>query len=1138
MRSSMNSDQEELGQELDRCQRALAESEKKLALLFRHSPSATAVFDRDMRYIAYSQRWLMDYGLGERALEGLSHYEVFPELPEHWKAIHRRCLSGASDRCEEEPFRRPDGHIDWVRWEIHPWYDAEGTIGGIIIFSEIITQRKQAERHMNHFRTLLNHSNDAIEVLDALTLRFVDMNDTECRVLGYSREALLSLRLPDVVPVFNWERHNKILEKITETGTARFESVRKRKDGSTFPVEVSVKLVELEQSYLVCIVSDITQRKRSEQQLERHTRFYAALSQCNQAIVHLSDEMSLFRELCRIAVQFGGMKTAWIGLVKGDTQRIEPVASYGNETRFLQDMTISADRAGPYSVAPTAVAIREDRAYWCQDLLQDAATLPWREVILRAQWASSASLPLHREGRVVGAFILYSGEIEAFDELTRNLLVEMALDISFALDGFDREMRRKQAEEALQESEIRLRQTTEMSDIAIWEYDVQTDQMTRSANHDQLYGMSWQEVWHSATFLDATHPQDRERAKSTVFAAISPGGAESYAFDFRVIKPDQTIATLWVKGTIVKRDSEGRGLLVRGVLIDVTERRQMQDALLDSQGQLDLALHSAGMGVWRFDLSTNQRYFDARTCQLLGLDPATFSGTAQEFFATIHPEDRNSVAMNLARTIEQNEPYESDYRVIWKDGSIHYITSRGKLERDAQGQPWKINAILFEITEWKEAQKQINSLAFYDSLTELPNRRHLYERMQHALAVSARNGRRGAVLFIDLDNFKTINDTRGHSVGDILLKQVASRLNACVRQEDTVARIGGDEFVVMLENLSETISEAATQTRLIAEKILAALSRSYPITSYHFHCTCSVGISLFDGRLQSTDELLKQADIAMYQAKKSGRNTLRFFDVQMQEIVTARAALETELRSAIEQHQFELYYQVQVDQCARPIGAEALIRWKHPTRGLVSPLEFIPLLEETGMILPVGQWVLETACAQLKHWEAEERTRHLTLAVNLSAKDFLQPDFAEKVQAIVKDHEIVPERLKMELTESLLLEGVDNTIAIMNALNQVGIQFSLDDFGTGYSSLQYIKRLPLDQIKIDQSFVRDLASSSGDRVIVRTIIAMAQSMNLEVIAEGVETQEQLQLLLNKGCKHFQGYLFGRPLPIEAFEKAL
>jgi predicted signal transduction protein with EAL and GGDEF domain len=350
-----------------------------------------------------------------------------------------------------------------------------------------------------------------------------------------------------------------------------------------------------------------------------------------------------------------------------------------------------------------------------------------------------------------------------------------------------------------------------------------------------------------------------------------------------------------------------------------------------------------------------------------------------------------------------------------------------------------------------------------------------------------------------------------------------------------VARIGGDEFVVMLEDLSENESEAATQTESIAVKILAKLSRPYQIASHEYRSTCSIGIALFNDRVQGSDELLKQSDIAMYQAKKAGRNTLRFFDAQMQKIVTSRAILEGELRKALELKQFQLHYQIQVDSFMQPIGAEALIRWIHPVRGMVSPLEFIPLAEETGLIVPIGQWVLESACAQLMVWQQEEQTRELALAVNVSAREFLQTDFVKRVQDAVHNNGINPARLKLELTESLLLEDIEDTIAIMNTLNDMGVQFSLDDFGTGYSSLQYLKRLPLDQVKIDQSFVRDLAFDSGDRAIVRTIIAMATSLNLNVIAEGVETEEQLQFLLNKGCTHYQGYLFGKPVPIDQFK---
>ena len=440
--------------------------------------------------------------------------------------------------------------------------------------------------------------------------------------------------------------------------------------------------------------------------------------------------------------------------------------------------------------------------------------------------------------------------------------------------------------------------------------------------------------------------------------------------------------------------------------------------------------------------------------------------------------------------------------------------------------------------ERKSAEEEIQSLAFYDHLTGLPNRRLLLDRLRQALASSARNGREGALLFIDLDNFKTLNDTLGHDIGDLLLKQVAERLSACVREGDTVARLGGDEFVVIVEDLSEQDIDAAAQVEAIGEKIMLSLGRLYQLAAHEHHSTPSIGVTMFSDHERDVEELLKQADIAMYQAKKSGRNTLRFFDSNMQNVINARAELERDLRHAIEDQQFRLYYQVQVDSSLCPLGAEALIRWIHPLRGLISPLQFIPLAEEIGLILPIGQWVLEAACMQLKAWQASEYSRDLVLAINVSARQFRQSDFVAQVQAAVLRHEINPNRLKLELTESLLLENVEDTVSSMNALKKTGIQFSLDDFGTGYSSLQYLKRLPLDQLKIDQSFVRDLLSGSSDKAIVRTIIAMAQSLNLDVIAEGVEMEEQRLVLLSQGCLHFQGYLFGRPVPVEEFDALL
>lgn len=447
-------------------------------------------------------------------------------------------------------------------------------------------------------------------------------------------------------------------------------------------------------------------------------------------------------------------------------------------------------------------------------------------------------------------------------------------------------------------------------------------------------------------------------------------------------------------------------------------------------------------------------------------------------------------------------------------------------------------AVFADITQRKQTEQEIHQLAFFDTLTQLPNRRLLKDRLHQAMAVSHRSGEYGALLFLDLDHFKGINDTLGHAIGDLLLVEVARRLKIAVREGDTVARLGGDEFVVIFEGLNNQPDDAATQTEQTAEKIRRELSRPYWLSNYERHSTVSVGISLFHGHLESTEELLKHADIAMYQAKAAGRNTIRFYDPKMQAALNKRAAMEADLRHALSRQQFQLHYQIQVDSQRHPLGAEVLLRWEHPERGFVFPDQFIPLAEETGLIVPIGLWVLETACARLKAWQHGALTCDLTLAVNVSAKQFRQADFVDQVRRVLLESGAKPSHLKLELTESIVLEDVDDTISKMQALKLLGVEFSMDDFGTGHSSLSYLKRLPLDQIKIDQSFVRDITTDPNDAVIVNTIIAMTQSLGLSVIAEGVETEEQREFLENHGCHAFQGYLFSRPVPLGQFEKDL
>jgi diguanylate cyclase (GGDEF)-like protein/PAS domain S-box-containing protein len=438
-----------------------------------------------------------------------------------------------------------------------------------------------------------------------------------------------------------------------------------------------------------------------------------------------------------------------------------------------------------------------------------------------------------------------------------------------------------------------------------------------------------------------------------------------------------------------------------------------------------------------------------------------------------------------------------------------------------------------DISERKAAESKIMRLAFYDPLTGLPNRRLLMDRLRQVLTSSTRSGNEGALLFIDLDDFKTLNDTLGHDMGDLLLQQVAHRLTTCLREGDTVARLGGDEFVVVLKDLSERSVDAASQVKVIGEKILLTLNRPYCLASLEHHSTASVGATLFGEYRNNIEDLLKQADIAMYQAKADGRNALRFFDPNVQTAVKAHAALEADLRQGIKEEQFVLYYQPQMDRESL-VGAEALIRWQHPKRGLVSPLEFIPLAEEMGQILPLGSWVLETACIQMAAWAKQPNMAHLTMAVNVSARQFLQVDFAEEVLSVLKRTGADPEKLKLELTESMFLDNVQDVIAKMAVLNARGLRFSLDDFGTGYSSLAYLKHLPLSQLKIDRSFALHVLSDLKDATIARAIVTLGQGLGLTVIAEGIETEAQRMFFAKLGCHACQGYLFGRGMPANEF----
>jgi diguanylate cyclase (GGDEF)-like protein/PAS domain S-box-containing protein len=479
---------------------------------------------------------------------------------------------------------------------------------------------------------------------------------------------------------------------------------------------------------------------------------------------------------------------------------------------------------------------------------------------------------------------------------------------------------------------------------------------------------------------------------------------------------------------------------------------------------------------------------------------------------------------------------------IWdkrKNGEVYPKLLNIHVLRRADGSVYRHVAQFSDITEKKLKEELISWHANYDPLTGLPNRRLLNERLENILLTGKRNNHFGALMFLDMDKFKVLNDTLGHDYGDMLLIEVAKRLKSCVREMDTVVRLGGDEFVVLIAGITEFLEDAVFIVADVSEKIRKSLATPYQLNQYEYLSSPSIGVYLFDCNKDSADELLKRADMAMYQAKESGRNAVRFFDPKMQASVEERSAMESNLRIAIPEQQFLLHYQIQVNNKREPIGAEALIRWRHPQHGMVSPAIFIPFAEGSPLIIEIGYWVLNAACQQIATWSQNERTRNLVLAVNISAQQFKQSAFVDEVSIMIHKYGIDPSRLKLELTESVAAHDIESIVTKMNTLrNEIGVTLSLDDFGTGYSSLSYLKRLPLDQIKIDQSFVRDITTDESDAVMIKTIIGMAHNFGLNVIAEGVENEEQLAFLIQNGCMAYQGYLFSKPLSIEEFENLI
>jgi diguanylate cyclase (GGDEF)-like protein/PAS domain S-box-containing protein len=731
---------------------------------------------------------------------------------------------------------------------------------------------------------------------------------------------------------------------------------------------------------------DISARKEAEHRIRQLTALYATLSECNQAIVRCSSETELFPEMCRNVVQFGGMKMAWIGLLDEACRQIVPVASAGSGLEYLEGFRISADAADPQGLGPVGTAVREKRPVWNQDFLADPLAKPWHEGALRFGWGAVAALPLYRGGRAIGAFNLYAGEINAFDGDARKLLEEMATDISYALDGFERDASVRLAAEVFEKGKEGIMITDARGCIV---------------------------------------------RVNRAFSAIT-GYSEAEAL------------------------GQSTGMLSSG--------RHDDDFYREMWAAIDASGHWQGE-IWN-------RKKDGR----------------------IYPE--------------------------WL--AISRVT-------DEDGKPGHYVGIFSDITRHKEAEDRIQHLAHFDALTGLPNRTLLKDRARHAISMAQRSHEQLALLFVDLDHFKNINDNLGHRIGDELLVEVGLRMKAAGRAEDTVSRQGGDEFIVVLPG---TDARGAAH---VAGKLIEAIAGPFKVEQYELVVTPSIGIAMYPSDGEDFEVLSKCADTAMYRAKREGRNTFRFFTPEMQEQSARKLRLESELRHALARGELRLHYQPQfLLRDDRIVGTEALLRWQHPTLGPVSPTEFIAVAEDSGLILAIGEWVLRTAARQMKSW-IDAGMAPIVMAVNLSAVQFRHASLPQQVDQILAAEGLAPGYLELELTESMAMDDPLAAIAVMDDLHARGIRVSIDDFGTGYSSLSYLKRFQLYKLKIDQSFVHDITLDPESRAIVRAVISLADSLGLRTIAEGVETEDQLVFLREQGCHEVQGFYYSKPLPPEEFE---
>ena len=1055
------------------------ENDEQLKLLIEHVPAAIAILDLDMRYLAASRRWIEDYKLKHSDILGKSHYEIFPDIPERWKEAHRRALCGEILTAPEDRFDREDASVLWLRWEVRPWFAAKGQIGGIMILTEDISSRKAVEAALENereiFRNLANISSDYFWELDE-NFRFRAISPSIAVRSGLDYQSYIGKarwELPFIgISEEQWKDHREAL---------RAHRPFRGLEGGVQNVHGEMRWFLMGGDPIVSpdgrfmgyrgVTQDITERKHSEQSLKKIAEELDDLYNNAPLGYHSLDLNGTF-------VRINDTELSWIGYTR------EEVVG---------------------KLKWSDIVIREDARKF---------PLLFEEFKKKGHLYNYPYEVVRKDGSTFPALLSASAIYDAQGDYlsSRGMVVNIT--------------ERALAQARILESETRYRALFEHMNAGFVLFEVVQDAkgmpvdlaiLAANTSFEKTTGVKLQEAI-GKRLTEAVPGIEKDAADWIgTYARVALTG-EPRQFE-------QTSDLLGVTYAVSAYQPAPKQCAV--TFQDITKRKEAESEL-----RLSAVAFQTQEGIMVTDANSVILRVNDAFVQITGYKPEECIGKTPGILRS--DKQDSAFFKEMWHRIATTGSWEGELWNRRKDGALYLQRLVITAVRDVQGKVVNYVGTFTDITMHRAAAEEIRDLAFYDTLTRLPNRRLFMDRLHQAMTASVRSGRKGALLLLDLDNFKMVNDTLGHDMGDSLLQQVAERITYSLREGDTVARLGGDEFVVLVVDLGEDPLDVAEKAKEIGTKLLAQLNRGFQLGDVRHHNTPSIGVTIFSGK-ERAEEIMKQSDIAMYHSKRAGRNTLRFFDQKMQEAINAHASLERDLRIALDQDQFKLFYQIQVDGSRCPVGAEALIRWSHPDRGIISPAEFIPIAEESDLILGIGDWVLEAACAQLSAWGRDPATRDLVLSVNVSSRQLRHPSFVERLGDTIARHDAQVSHLKLEITESMLLEDSESTIVVMDRLSALGVHLTLDDFGTGYSSLSYLKRLPIDQIKIDQSFVRDLATNPNDVALVRTIIAMAHNLHISTIAEGVETDEQLKLLANFACDAYQGYLFGKALPNAQFE---